>query len=290
MEEARRHITHEVAHYYWGVSEIWLNEGGADLLGVIANSSATGQPYRIPCACVKSIAELERLDPEEESREFLCNYSLGERLFHGLYRNLDEITFRQWFRNLYLKSQVEDSTDLCLGTRADICHVRAAFKDSVPAELTATVDKVVARWYDGSEPYDTSFLDSGPVNPSLPSSVNGQLTRVYLALDKDRRDETRTDKFSASQVKDWVSFFIHFSYRQREEPYELSFTVVEYFEDGFAYYRQDRTSTFKTGWIESWIWFDIGQSPTLKWAPGRYWVYVYHEGRKMAEVEFEVTL
>ena len=293
VEWVRRHITHEVAHYYWTGSETWLNEGGAELLGAIADSTAAGKPVyqdRFPCPYVKSLAELERLSPEKGSQEFDCYYSLGARLFQDLYRNLDEVTFRLWFRNLYLKSQVEDSTDRCLGTRADICHVRSAFTDEeISTEVLATIDKVIARWHDGSEPYDTSFLDTGPVNSVLPDEVNGYLTRAYIALDKDRREETTTDKFSASQVQDWVSLYLHFSYDKRQEPYELAFTVVEYFEDGLAFRLQDRTTTFKTGWSHSWQRFWIGVNPKWKWAPGHYWVYIYHEGRKIAEVEYEVT-
>ena len=134
-----------------------------------------------------------------------------------MYRNLDETTFRQGFRNLYLKRLADDPEDNCEGTRLDICHVRAAFKSEVPAEVAATVDRVIARWYDGSEPYDTSYLDSSPVDQSLPSSVKGDLTRAYIALDKDRRDETRAEQFSASEVQaGCIYFYIYLTWKFRK--------------------------------------------------------------------------
>ena len=288
----RRHINHEVSHFYWTRSETWINEGAANLIEAVGESELSGEPVHPdnrPCAYAFNIVELETLDPERGSPEYNCHYRVGERLFHDLYRNLDGITFRQGFRNLYLMRQFDAPDDECAGTRLDICHVKAAFKSDVPAEVASTVDRVIARWHDGSEPYDISFLDSSPVDPSLPSSVKGDLTRAYIVLDEDRPDETRTEQFSVSEVQGWAYLYVHFSYVEIREEQEFPMTVVEYFEDGFSYNSQSRTTTFETGWTSSWYWTTIGGSATREWAPGRYWLNVYHEGQKMAEVDFQVT-
>ena len=144
-------VAHEVAHYYWTGNQKWINEGTAELLGSISEYARIETPVEAtnnPCASVKTIAELEALKPGDlETKGFNCNYSLGEALFVDLYDSLGEETFRQGFRNLYLKSQRDDATDDCEGTYLGICHLVAAFKADVSAEVAAQVDEIVGRWY-----------------------------------------------------------------------------------------------------------------------------------------------
>ena len=144
-------VAHEVAHYYWTGNQTWINEGTAELLGSISEYARIETPVEAtnnPCASVKTIAELEALKPGDlETKGFNCNYSLGEALFLDLYNNLGEETFRQGFRNLYLKSQRDDAADDCEGTDLGICHLEAAFKAGVSDEVAAQVDEIVGRWY-----------------------------------------------------------------------------------------------------------------------------------------------
>ena len=144
------HIAHEVAHYYWTGNQRWVNEGAADLLGSISENARVETPVgstRNPCASAKTISQLEDLDAEKGSNAGKCYYSLGERFFLDLYDTLGEETFRQGFRNLYLKSLRDDATDDCEGTDLGICHLVAAFKADVSDEVATTVDEIVGRWY-----------------------------------------------------------------------------------------------------------------------------------------------
>ena len=120
-------IAHEVAHYYWThSSRDWLDEGPAELLGLISEKARIDEPVDVrnnPCASAKTITELESIAERLETwtdtvqaNWFRCNYSLGEQIFLDLYNSLGEETFRQGFRNLYLKSQGEDYSDDCEGT------------------------------------------------------------------------------------------------------------------------------------------------------------------------------
>ena len=292
-QSAFRHIVHETSHYYWRDQQDWMDEGAATFLEPILTNATIGELIALdktPCAQAGTLAALESLDAEKGDPAYSCNYSLGERLFHDLYRSLDENAFRRGFRNLYLRSQVDDADDGCEGTKLGICHLEAAFKADASDEENAAVEKVIARWYHGSEPYDTSYQDTGPVDPILPS-VGGRITQAYIALDKDRREETTTDRFSTEGLEDRVHLFLHFSYPRIQDEQELNFDVVEFFEDGFFYRHKSRTSTFKAGWTGSRSRFTIGPDPeSRQWKPGQYRVYVYHEGRKVAEVEFQVTL
>ena len=65
--------------------------------------------------------------------------------------------------------------------------------------------------------------------------------------------------------------------------------LVHYYEDGFEFIRSSVTFTaygYSTG--NSW-WLQVGQSPSNPWAPGEYRLHVYNEGRKLVELEYEVT-
>ena len=73
-------------------------------------------------------------------------------------------------------------------------------------------------------------------------------------------------------------------------PVEVALQIVEYYEDGFTFDRRSSKLTAESQYIGGTNWFSVGSPPSRKWALGRYFVYVYAEGgRKVAEVEFEVT-
>ena len=143
-------LAHEVAHYYWGgSSRAWIYEGAANFMAVVSENARVGvalEPLIVHFCDVDSIAELDRSKPDP-SWVTGCDYYLGEQLFLDLYHNLGRETFRQGFRSLYLKSQQDDPTDECEGTFLDICHVEAAFKAGISAEVAAKVDEVIDRWY-----------------------------------------------------------------------------------------------------------------------------------------------
>ena len=164
-ESAGNNIAHEVAHYYWSGNADWVDEGAADLMASVIENAHTGRPVEVtnnPCAHAANIAKLESLAASKGGVEFGCNYSLGERLFVDMLRTLGDERFRQGFRALYLASEIEDDSDDLRGTSVDIEHVREAFRTDDGAESA-----IIARWYDGTEPYDLSRLDTGPVDPKL---------------------------------------------------------------------------------------------------------------------------
>ena len=303
-------FVHETAHYYWYYdwSRHWIAEGLATFFQSLARRQATvgpGEPvvpiwppHLPPCPIIHgNIAELERL--EDDGAITYCSDSLGERLFQDLWRTLGDSVFRQGLANLYLTARSGAPVGGCEDVRrAGMCQVEAAFKSAAPVEAAATVDKVIGRWYDNSEPYDNSHVDASPPNSNLPGGV--KITGAYISLDRDRREETRTDSFSASEIRERVFLHLHFSSSTVQPAWKLPLTFVEYFEDGFAYKINDATYTRNAGWTQNSLSFPIGAGPGYTWAirgdveiptwaPGRHWVYVYHEGQKVAEVEFQVT-
>ena len=282
-EFAGSNIAHEVAHYYWSGNEDWVDEGAADFMAFIIEGAGTGGPIAVtnpPCGHADGIAELESLDISLGDVEFRCNYSLGERLFVDLNLTLGDERFLQGFRALYLASEIEDDADDLRGTSVGIDHVGEAFRSDDEAERT-----VIARWYNETGPYDLSRLDSGPIDPSLPS-INGRIDEAYIGISTDGPP---VSGFSAQDITDWVYLTLKYSYKVSEAMREVPLEIVEYYEDGFEFSRRSHTLTAEDKYSGGTSWFSVGQSPSGKWAPGRYVVYVYSGKRKVAEVEYEVT-
>ena len=327
-------LAHEISHYYWNRewNRHWVEDGlGAFFQSLVIRQVDVGPdetvvpiwpPQMPPCPYMSNIAGRDReLDIPGVTVISDCSDSLGERLFQDLWRSLGDSVFRQGLANLYVMARSGAPVGECKFRnydKAGICQVIAAFKSAAPAEA-ATVDKVVGRWYDNSEPYDLSHVDASPPNPKLPGGI--EITRAYISLDKDRPEETRADSFSASEIRERVFLHLHFSSPTVQPALELLLTFVEYFEDGFAYRNNDVTYTRSAGWTQNSLWFPIGAWPDYPWVPvihgpqgaqtgadglgitriprrdeeiptwatGRHWVSVYHEGEKVAEVEFTVT-
>ena len=269
-------IAHEVTHYYWSGNADWVDEGAADLMASIVEGARTGRPVGVtnpPCAYARTIAELESLGISRVDVEFGCNYSLGERLFVDLRRTLGDERFRQGFRALYLASELEDAADDRRGTSVGIEHIREAFRSDDRAESA-----VIARWYDGTQPYDLSRLDTGPVDPGLPG-IDGRVDDAYIITSQGGPP---VSAFSARDVADWVYVTLEYSYALSGGTREVPLEIVEYYEDGFEFSRRSSGLTAEARYTGGTSWFPVGVSPPRKWAAGRY---VYANDRKVAEVE-----
>ena len=276
-------IAHEVAHYYWRNNEDWVDEGAAELMASVIDGVRSGRPIAVtnpPCGHAASLAELESLDALRGNAEFGCNYSLGERLFVDLYRTLGHEKFQRGFRTLFQVSEIEDEDERVRGTPVGIEHVRDAFRSEEGSETA-----VISRWYDGTEPYDLSRFDTDPVDPIIPS-IKGRIERAYIITDLDGPAVTT---FSAQDVSEFVYIALEYAYEVSSGPQSVPVEIVEYHEDGFEFRRRSEELTAETQYIGGTAWFSVGQSPPRKWAPGRYWVYVYAGEQKVAEVSYEVT-
>ena len=276
-------IAHEVAHYFWSGNADWVDEGVANFMASTIQNRRTGEAVSVrsaPCIYARTIAELEVLatDPDIDD-VFGCNYSLGERLFVDIYRAIGEDAIWRGLRDLYAMSLVEDDVDNLKGTAVNIEHIQEAFQSEPGAAVS------IARWYDGTEDHDISQLDTGPADPSLPS-INGRIDEAYIATSTDG---PMVSDFSAQDVTDWVYLTLKFSYDVSGGPHKVPLEIVEYYEDGFEFRRRRGELAAQAKSIGGTAWFSVGTSPTQKWAPGRYWVYIYHEDRKVAEVQYEVT-
>ena len=266
-------LTHESAHYYWWNYVSWINEGAANFMEAQAGDSP-GVADSYPCAHARNIAEFEALNPERAHDAWWCMYSFGERIFMDMHRALGDGPFRQGLRNLYLAPETYDEEGVSVYRGID------AFKDAFKGVERAgsnAVDSVINRWYYGTEPYDLSALDTRSANPVLPDG-RGRITDAYMSFSADERGD-KTNRISASDAEDWLRLFVHYSGMTGRPTAH----VVTYFEDGVAFSRNDVSMSHNSGWFSTGV-----LSPSRDWAAGTYQVYVYHEGQKLAEVEFEV--
>lgn len=285
-EVAAAVIAHEVAHYYWRDNSAWIDEGAARLVEAISRRTRTGQPVGAtdrPCAHARAIAELESLGEQQPALAFFCSYSLGERLFADLYRTLGDGPFHAGLRSLYLRSRVaagpargQETTLLS----AD--HLREAFLASGDAAAT-----VIARWYDGTEPYDLSGLDHGPVDPRLPG-IDGRIDEAAIVVGAEGPAVSGFSARTVEDSNDWVYLKLKYSYRV-DAVAEVPMRIVEYFEDGFRFAERAVVLTPEPRNVGGSWRLSVGAAPSEAWAPGRYWVHVYAGDRKVAAVEYEVT-
>ena len=283
-EFAPHAIAHEVAHYFWSGNSDWVDEGVSDFMASSVENRRAGKTVGVtndPCPYARSIAELEILAPNADADldVFGCNYSLGERLFVDMARTLGDEAIWRSLRDLYAKSLVEDDADDLKGTSLDINHLWEVFQSAPGAAVS------IERWYDGTEDYDISQLDTGPVEPIL-ASINGRIDEAYVATSWGG---PAVSDFSAQDVTDWVYLTLKYSYDVSGDPREVHLEIVEYYEDGFEFRRRRGELTAEARYIGGTAGFSVGPTPSRKGAPGRYWVYVYAGERKVAEVKYEVT-
>ena len=290
---AQHAVYHEIAHYFLYANPVWLSEGGADFAASYALRTTTGAPLETtnyPCDSVASLSELELQSPDDphdaqaDPGLWRCNYYLGERLLLALYRQLGEERFLQAWRALYARLAQDPSYP----SQQEFAEtdIRVEWLRAGGMQMQPDLEHIWDQWYRGrSSRVIDGVPDPGPVDPAL-SAVNGRIDQAYVAL---TTDGPALDRFSASDVSGWAYLTLEYSYSISGDPAHLEFEIVEYFEDGFTNVRHRVPVTLNAQHIGGTQWLSVGPSSPLRWAPGRYWVYVYDAGRKVAEVQFEVT-
>ena len=280
-----RAMAHEVAHYYWAGNAPWLDEGAAEVLAALFAASHWGgnpRPNHYPCAKAAGIRDLAAADYARGAAGEQCPYALGERLFLDLRRALGADNFRRGFRRLYRAWAAGG------GNATGIAAVRRAFagEDFVAGSaVKARVEQVIERWHSGAELSEGPLPDPTAAIADLPA-INGRINRVYLSLTPGGPPSHR---FSAADAGDWAWLNLEYSYHISGPPQELELEVVEYFADGFPYRQVRDVVTLPAPGGGGWRRYSVGPGPGRQWAVGRHWVLVYHQGVKVAVVEYEVT-
>lgn len=283
--KAGRIIAHEVAHYYWSDNADWIDEGLADFIASRVEADGTSSEVEVtnpPCAYARNILELENLIANGGDEGFECNYSLGDRFFVDLYRTLDESDFRAGALDLYIASTVEDNADFFWGTAVGIEELRESF-----VARDEAAEGSIARWFDGSEPYDQSIsgVDSSRPRRRLPD-IDSRVDEAYVSIGSSG---PAVSSFTVDDLTGLAYFVLEYSYDVSAARYEIPLKIVEYYEDGFIYRRRSDVLTVSSNYVGGHLWFTVGPGPGKRWAPGRYGVYAYAADQKIADVKFRVT-
>lgn len=286
-------VFHEIAHYFLYAKPVWYAEGGADFAASFARNTITRTPLEttnFPCFGAATLSELDLqlgnagTEAQVDPNLWRCNYYLGERLLMSLYHQLGEKRFLEGWRALY----DELARDPSYPSQREFTEtdIRVEWLRAGGMQMQPDLEHIWDQWYRGrasriiQEPPDPS-----PADPSLPA-INGRIDQAYIALATDGQPVSR---FSASEVDGWALLTLKYSYELTAGPQELAFELVEYYEDGFTNGRRNVSVPVQPQFAGGTQWLSVGPVAPLRWAPGRYWVYVYEAGRKVAEVHFEVT-
>ena len=181
--------------------------------------------------------------------------------------------FRQRLRQLYLSS-IPDDGDSSPGTKVGITHVRTIFGNNIQGS------KIIRRWYDGDEPFDSTSIDWSIPTSRIPS-INGSVKSADLVLSTTSQP---IQQFSASTHTG--SAFIRFQYDHNVSgsPREQPLTLIEYYEDGHQTNRQVVNIT-----VDNRLWtYHIGVGPPDQWKTGQYWAMIYDGSEKIAQVHWTV--
>ena len=292
-EFAPHAVFHEIAHYYLYAQPAWFAEGGADFAATYARHVTAGERIEAtnsPCVAAVSISQLVRMLPDEErdARDqpdlWQCNYSLGERLMLALYNSLGEERFLEGWREIYGLLAADPSYP----SQREFAEVeiRVAWLRAGGMTMQPNLEHVWDKWYRGHANREISGVpDSAPVDPALPS-INGQIDQAYIALSQGG---SPVQGFSVRKSPGWVFLTLEYSHPAANVVQDLNLEIVEYFEDGFSTGRRTIDVPITLMSVGGTQWVSVGPTPPQGWAQGRYWVYVYESGRKIAEVEFGVT-
>ena len=277
-------LTHETSHYYWSGGTYWIHEGAATFLESVVGNTLKGPLDKPPCSLARSIAELEDLYPNTRTNfdAFQCNYALGERLFRDLHRNMDETSFRQAFRRLYLHTEFNIPNDECDDDKNTICHVREAFSSYASDGTVGVVDKVIARWHDGTEPYDLTWIDDSPVQAQI-APIDGAIENAYLSFSPDGLAVSTVTLEPNRTSSLYVN--LEYSYQPSSGLNNLPIEIALSYEDGFEIQRRQTLMPLPAGASHGTHSMWIRGADGL----GRYRVNAYWGEQKIAEVNFETV-
>ena len=178
---------------------------------------------------------------------------------------------------LYRLSEVEDDADNISGTKLGIQNIRREFT-SAPAR------EVIERWYDGTAPHRTDLFDTTPANPAL-SVLNARITEAAVQV-----GGTPTSAFSSSGIHQPVTLLMQYAHPTPvERAGTIPFRFVIFHQDGHPYLVEDYDLQVNANTIGGSILFTLWEPSQEKPAPGQHVAYIYEGGRKVAQVDWNVT-
>ncbi len=283
-----RTMAHEIGHFWWGAGdgarhhEAWISEGAAEYIGAYSVKARFGDSRLStdywPCPYYRTIEHLRADNPQYRvSQGGLCNYSLGERLFINLDRNIGHTAFTAGFRDLHqrLSTYEDDEIDQGLSLLRAFCPGC----ESNPWNL-GSGGNTLARYYG-----EKVLTDSSAPNGSLPGlgPVWGNVPIVDY-FDENRQYGVAQVPASSPDQRRWVQLRFN---DVVNPPDTVNIYVVLYHEDREPYMVWPQEMKVLSDEGRAWFYAYLGDPPRR--APGHHWVYIYNEDwEKIAEAEYQV--
>ena len=285
----QRVVAHEIGHYWWGQGvgihhEDWISEGAAEYIGAYSMktqfSDSRLSTDNWPCPYYRTIEHLRADNPDYRfSQGSLCNYSLGERLFINLDRNMGHTAFTAGFRNLHqrLSTYADDEIDQGISLMSAFCS-----QCLDPDAGFSGADYTLARWYGEKVLTDTKAATGIIIGLGSPLTVS--LVDVYNDILQYGIAEVPA---SSPDQRRWLRLYFSDA---TDPPETVRVAVLQYHEERYPYYSawQERPVYQSESGPAAWFYVYLGNP--LRRAPGHHWVYVYNEdGEKIAEAEYQVV-
>ena len=197
-------IIHEVAHYFWGNNEDWIDEGLANIFefmyGIEKGISPGLLKNRREDCEVHDLESLASHNPARAEVQFICNYYLGQLLFQELLETLGEAEFSKKLREFYRLSLAEREA----GETAGIGIVRQVFRNQA-----AIIDKHWSGKLNAPEnrPYDEAGLYRShalvewkqfPVYDRGTVTLQGELLGEAVFQDVDLKNPKRNERYTSN--------------------------------------------------------------------------------------------
>ena len=281
---------HEIGHFWWNRKhhDDWLSEAAAQYMGSYSVWSRYDHSdvytWQSPCPYYRTIEHMRADAPQYAvANGWLCQYSLGERLFVNLDRNMDTAAFESAFRKLYRDTvapttkQNKDQGQILVESFCPNCVGLGTLRNKGSAAFT------IAKHYGNK-----IITDQSPVNGQIAGlgTPNGNASIENWSR-SNRQYGMATLPASTQDNRRWVRiWFNNPTGADRKETVKVN--VRRFHEDHQAWGRYSSTAyvTVKNGTAYMEVYLG---NPDHR-AAGHHWVYVYDDKwRKLADVQYQVV-
>lgn len=248
-QNARPTLAHETAHFYWRHNRPWINEGLAELAGIIADHpQIPSHPNRYPSAQITSPAQLEIQNTPAEAED---QYSIGQRFFIRLLNQTGLPAFQRAIGNLHDRSR---------NHRLSLRHIRQAF----PKHR----DLITGLYLNGPTP---TFPVIPPADPNPPLAV--LRTDLLLSPPAAETAELPTPALA-----------VHGICRRQDQ-----LVISQFGPDGLRYSRGSLTISPQPQYLEETIIIPAGPPQGKPWKPGEHLILIAnHRGQTIHAHRFTI--
>ena len=282
-------VAHEVSHYWWGpqVHREWIAEGFANYFGSwFVKQQFPGQKVKVvtwPCPYYRTIEHLEAVDPPSLpglKNGFLCNYSLGDRLFVGLKKSMNGENFTEALRKFYSDVTASNSSSNHGAMMMDAFCPKCRNSPHNLSRPGAVMFRI----------YGQRLLNNPEQATGTIPELGGRPSSIYM--DDYRSNLTQvgfpTVPATAPDQRRWLRMF--FRNIPDDAPSKVTIIVTQHFEDHRHY--REQTQEVKVNRVpntKNAVVFAYLGNPDRR-PVGHHWAFVHNkEGERIGGLDYQVV-